>query len=114
VALDLSKPQDLDQWDRDWEELQKFGSMPILWFDLGSIEMKSGCAGSIDVEVKSDLKSSEMISTGTLISNPNFIIWSNKNWLSAPFQGFSSHAIQTSGEIMKQFVRDWTASQNLP
>jgi len=88
--------------------------MPILWFDLTSIEMKSGCAGNIDVEVKTDLKPSEMISTGTLINNPEFIIWSNKNSLSAPFLGFSPHAIQASEQIMKQFVRDWTASQNLP
>jgi hypothetical protein len=89
----------------------KSGTLPRLWFDLTSIELPGGCAGSIDAEVSADLEPSKMTSTGTLIRQPDFVIWSSKNSLSAPFREFSSFAIQTSEQMMKKFVNDWTASQ---
>ena len=85
-----------------------------LWFNMTTVDTEIGCVGFIDAELGADLKPSEMISTGTLISNPIVILWTKQRWLSGPFQGFSAGAIQNSEQIMKEFVNDWTASQKLP
>jgi hypothetical protein len=49
--------------------------------------------------------------SSTLISHPEVIIWLSNDWLKASFQTFSSYAIQSSEQAMKEFVNDWTASQ---
>jgi hypothetical protein len=108
--LDYFKPLDTHGQNK----LTKIGSLPYLWFDITTMEMPGGCAAFIGVELKADLEPSKMISTGTLISQPHFIIWSTGHLISGPFQGFSSYAIQTSEQIVKEFVNDWAASQNLP
>jgi ABC-type uncharacterized transport system permease subunit len=95
----------------DPEDFKKFGWAPTLMFDIATIELSSACAGTINAEVRADLKLSEMLSTGMLVSHPLFKIWSNNYLVSGPFQSFSSHAIQTSEQLMKEFVNDWTASQ---
>jgi len=114
LEVDLGDVESKRRWDQEWDKLTKFGSMPNLYFDLISIDVKNGCVGVIRATVDATLKPSEMISTGTLVRIPSVTIWSNTVTLSAPFQGFSSFAIQSSEQIMKEFVNDWTASQNLP
>ena len=96
------------------EALRKFASMPALWFDIATQDMDGECAGNIVAEVKANLNPSEVISTGALITQPDFILWSDKHLLSASFQEFSSFAIRSSEQSMKKFVNDWTAAQKLP
>ena len=109
-------PSDAKAWLQggDWEALEKFSAAPVLSFVLSSIEMPSGCAGAIDIAVWALLKDSKMLGTGTLVPAPSILIWGSNNLIRASFQTFSSYAIQTSEQIMKEFVNDWAASQRLP
>jgi hypothetical protein len=88
--------------------------VPRLSFIITTIELESGCAAVIDAEVSAPLKSSTMISTGASVRNPDFSIWLSNWTLQGSHRTFSRLAIETSERIMKEFVNDWTASQNLP
>jgi hypothetical protein len=54
-----------------------------------------------------------MIATGKLIPHPSEEIWSGEKLLVGPPSSFSRFVIETSEEMMKSFVNDWTLSQEL-
>jgi hypothetical protein len=96
------------------ELIYKQSSIPSLSLSITTIELESGCAAVIGAEAKATLKPSTIISTGASVPNPDFSIWSATWTLKSPHRSFLRFAIETSERIMKEFVNDWTASQNLP
>jgi hypothetical protein len=87
---------------------------PSLFFSMTTIDVENGCAAVIEADVTATLKSSEMISTGTIIYNPSYSLWSQMWTLKNSYQSFERIAIETSERMMKSFVNDWAASQTLP
>jgi hypothetical protein len=96
------------------KNISKQAAIPRLSLSITTIELESGCAAVIKAEVTAILEPSTMISTGARVPNPDFSIWLTKWTLQSSHQSFSRVAIETSERIMKSFVNDWTASQNLP
>lgn len=94
--------------------VRKFSNAPHLSFIIETIEIEGGCVASVEADVKATLKSSEMISTGTIVYNPDYSLWSQGWKLKKTYQSFSRSAIEICEQTMKRFVNDWTASQNLP
>ena len=75
-------------------------------------ELKSGgCVGDVSASVTAMLKQSEMISTGQVISHPHEVIWRTGSLLITPSNLFSREVIETSKNMLKSFVNDWTLSQ---
>jgi hypothetical protein len=94
--------------------VRKFSNAPHLSFIIETIEIEGGCVASVEADVTATLKLSEMISTGTIVYNPDYSIWSHGWMLKKPYQSFSRSAIEICEQTMKSFVNDLTASQNLP
>jgi hypothetical protein len=95
------------------EKLSKYSSAPSLSFDTTALEGNGVCVGTISARVKAILKPSTMISTETFVAHPYMEIWSNSHLLAAPPSSFSRFVIETSEQMMKKFVNDWTLSQEL-
>jgi hypothetical protein len=97
--------------DEAEERLKKFLLAPTLSFSTLTTDLGIGCAGTLSVEVVVGLEPSKIIATDTPVPIPLMTIWSNHQLLSAPYETFSSFAIQTSGQTMKSFIDDWAKSQ---
>jgi hypothetical protein len=63
---------------------------PTLIFTIAIIEIEGGCVAMVEADVRTTLKSSEMISTGTIVATPSYSIWSQAWKLKKTYQSFSS------------------------
>jgi hypothetical protein len=106
--------EDNRRYQEEIETRSKFVYVRRLSFIITTTELEIGCVAVIEAEVTATLKRSEMIATGASVPNPDFSIWSKTWTLKSSHQSFSRLAIETSERIMKEFVNDWTASQNMP
>jgi hypothetical protein len=100
-------------WDEAKDNHSKYAFAPKLTFIAETMEHNGGCFGELSATVTATLKSSEMISTGKVIQFPFYEIWGTGKLLSAPPNSFSRFVIETSEQMMKQFVNDWALSQEL-
>ena len=99
-------------WDEAIEASSKYSAAPSLLLVLDVFELKSGgCVGDVSASVNAMLKQSEMISTGQVISHPHEVIWRSGSLLITPSNLFSREVIETSKDMLKSFVNDWTLSQ---
>ena len=97
--------------DEAEERWKKFLLAPTLSFSVLTTDLGIGCAGTLSVEVIVGLEPSKIIATDTPVHIPLMTIWSDHQLLSAPYETFSSFAVQTSEQTLKRFVDDWTKSQ---
>jgi hypothetical protein len=105
--------EDWRQWNKETERQSKLIFVPRWRFFITTIELESGCAGVLMAEVIATLKPSTIISTEIPVRYPDFTIWSNTWTLKASHESFSKFAIESSAQMLKSFVNDWTASQSL-
>jgi hypothetical protein len=94
-----------------FESAEKYTWMPLLSFDVTKMEHNGGCIGMLSAKAEAALRRSAMISTGTSIAFPWVTIWSESELLAGPPSSFARFVIQTSEEMMKRFVNDWSRSQ---
>jgi hypothetical protein len=59
--------------------VRKFSNAPHLSFIIETTEIEGGCVATVETDVTATLKSSEMISTGTIVYNPVYSLWS-QSW----------------------------------
>jgi hypothetical protein len=107
-ASDATGQKEHDEAEQRWK---KFLLAPTLSFSILSTDLGIGCAGTLTVEVIAGLEPSKIVATDTPVPIPLMTIWSDHQLLSAPYETFSSFAIQTSEQTLKSFVNDWAKSQ---
>jgi hypothetical protein len=105
---DATAQKEHDEAEERWK---KFLLAPALSFSVLTNDLGVGCAGTLSVEVIVGLEPSKIVATDTPVPIPLMTIWSDHQLLSAPYETFSSFAIQTSEQTLKSFVNDWTKSQ---
>jgi hypothetical protein len=105
----------LDAANKAWDEASKIHSKylaaPELVLVANVLEQNGRCSGTVSATVTAMLKPSEMISTGKIIYHPSYEIWRRSMLLVGPPNSFSHFVIETSEQMMKSFVNDWTLSQ---
>jgi hypothetical protein len=111
VERHLTDPTAEREHDEAEERWKKFLLAPTLSFSVLTTDLGVGCAGTLSVEVIVGLEPSKIIATDAPVQIPLMIIWSDHQLLSAPYETFSSFAIQTSEQTLKRFADDWTKSQ---
>jgi hypothetical protein len=99
--------------DEATEKHSTYFAAPKLLLVAEKLEHNGSCFGTLSATVTAMLKPSEMIATGKLIPHPSEEIWSREKLLVGPPSSFSRFVIETSEEMMKSFVNDWTLSQEL-
>jgi hypothetical protein len=104
-------PNAAQRFDPASENELKYTNAPSLSFEVIILEHNNGCAGMLKAEVEAALMPSTMISTETFVGSPHMVIWSASNLLTSPPETFSQFVIQTSEQMMKSFVNDWSLSQ---
>ena len=108
VERDATAKKEHDEAEKRWK---KFLLAPTLSFSVLTNDLGIGCAGTLSVEVIVGLEPSKIVATDTPVPIPLMTIWSDHQLLSAPYETFSSFAIQTSEQTLKSFVNDWAKSQ---
>jgi hypothetical protein len=93
------------------ERWKKFLLAPALSFSVLTTDLGIGCAGTLSVEVIVGLEPSKIVATDAPVPVPLMTIWTDHQLLSAPYETFSSFAIQTSEQTMRSFVNDWAKAQ---
>ena len=99
-------------WDDAIEVSKKYSAAPKMLVFAEILEVKNGgCVGEVSLSVSAMLKPSEMIATGNAVYYPSEEIWRDGTLLIAPASSFSKFVIETSENMLKGFVNDWTLSQ---
>jgi len=92
--------------------------MPHLRFYIHPIETISGCGGTVEATLHAfiDSKSREnlvILPTRRRVSRWTIEIWSNTYSFICSKEAYSSYATEVVEGMLKEFINDWTASQEL-
>lgn len=92
--------------------------MPRLHINISPVELPGGCGGSVraylDAYVDDKTRESlEILPTHRRIHPWTIEIWSSEYSIIGPKETFAAHATQVAEDLMREFVNDWTTSQDL-
>jgi hypothetical protein len=104
-------PESLDELLRAYEDAVSKTSAPQIFLSIETIDLISGCAGTVDARVQVALKATSILGTDHPLLTPSMEIWRDHTLIKGPFDTFSTLAIQTSEQIMKKLVNDWAKAQ---
>jgi hypothetical protein len=99
--------QGMRKYEAAEKEHLEYVNVPSLFITITTIEVGSGCAGTLNGELNVRLASTKILATNVVFDHPTMEIWNLSFALRGPPQGFFAYGEQ----LIKKLVNDWAESQ---
>jgi hypothetical protein len=95
-----------------------YGMMPILYIYISEMETVSGCVASISARVNAYIDQKSRVNLEILPTHRRTMpwtieIWSTDHLIVSPRATYAAFVTRTAEGVLKEFVNDWTAAQDL-
>jgi hypothetical protein len=109
---DVNKYQaELKEYQAALDKGKKYTQAPLLIISIMPLQVGNGCGGHINAELSASIGPTQLTPTKREVYNESIKLWSEGYSFVSPQPTFSEYAINIAGQMMKQLVNDWTASQ---
>jgi hypothetical protein len=88
--------------------------LPLLLFVVTPLELTGGCAAVVEATLSAYFDDTQMDHTRRTLHHPSITIWKQGSYFVGPKRTFAEQVTGHVEQLMKEFVNDWTASQELP